>query len=274
MGLLTIDPEKCKRDGVCVETCPARLLVLEGREDVPAAIPGAEELCIDCGHCVAVCPHGALSHRAMTAEECPPIQKELQIDARQAEQFLRSRRSVRVYRDEPLDRETLVKLIRIARYAPSGHNAQPVRWLVIEDRAEVRRLAGIVVDWMRRLIAEGVEVARVLHMDRVVEAWEAGRDRVCREAPHVIVAHAPETDALAESAGIIALAYLELAAYSMGLGACWAGYFKSATLFYPPMAQALDLPAGHKILGAMMVGRPKYKYHRLPRRKEPPLTWR
>jgi nitroreductase len=34
----------------------------------------------------------------------------------------------------------------------------------------------------------------------------------------------------------IALTYLELATYSLGLGACWAGYFSAAAAFYPPMA--------------------------------------
>jgi ferredoxin len=32
-----------------------------------------ESLCIDCGHCVAVCPTGAMGQRSMGPEDCGPI---------------------------------------------------------------------------------------------------------------------------------------------------------------------------------------------------------
>jgi hypothetical protein len=47
-----------------------------------------------------------------------------------------------------------------------------------------------------------------------------------------------------------------------------------AMTFYPPMAQALALPEGHQCYGAMMIGYPKHRYHRVPTRKEPAVTWR
>ena len=37
---------------------------------------------------------------------------------------------------------------------------------------------------------------------------------------------------------------------------------------------ALALPAGHQCFGAMMVGYPQHRYHRLPTRKTPNITWR
>jgi ferredoxin len=107
--------------------------IIELKEEFPVPVAGAEELCINCGHCVAVCPHGALSLKTMAPEQCPPVRKEWLFGPEQTEHFLRSRRSVRVYKDKPADRETLAKLIDMARFAPSGHNAQPVQWLVIYD---------------------------------------------------------------------------------------------------------------------------------------------
>jgi nitroreductase len=50
-----------------------------------------------------------------------------------------------VYKDKSVDKAELNKLINIARYAPSGHNLQPVEWLVLGDKAELKRLSGIVV---------------------------------------------------------------------------------------------------------------------------------
>ena len=65
---------------------------------------------------------------------------------------MRSRRSIRNYKLQPLPRETLAAVIDLARYAPSGHNGQPVRWTVIQDAGDVQRMAGLVADWMRHLV--------------------------------------------------------------------------------------------------------------------------
>lgn len=116
-------------------------------------------------------------------------------------------------------------------------------------------------------------MAGPLHLDRVVASWEGGEDRVCRSAPHIVVAHAPAASVHAPAASTIALTYLELAAFSMGLGACWAGYFNLAANFYPPLARALALPEGHRCFGAMLVGYPKYTYKRIPLRNEAAVTW-
>lgn len=274
MSLLQIDRERCHRDGICADVCPALVISLEEDHGYPALVPDGAERCIRCGHCVAVCPHGALSHAAMATENCPTIEKARMPDAAQVEQFLRARRSIRRYKKEPLDRETLAHLIDVARFAPSGHNFQPVQWLVVQAPAEVQRLAGLVADWMRYLIDKKDPMAAAMHMDMVVEAWDKGHDRICRRAPHLIVAHAAKANPTSPAAATIAVAYLELAVASMGLGACWAGYFNAAANVWPPLNDALELPEGHVPFGAMLVGRPKYRYQRLPLRNEPQIIWR
>ena len=145
---------------------------------------------------------------------------------------------------------------------------------MVETTERFRELAGHVADWMRHLVQEQSPMVAALHLDAVVEAWDRGHDRICRSAPHLIVAHAAKTDPTAPAAATIALTYLDLAAASLGLGACWAGYFNVAANFWPPLQEALALPEGHVSLGAMMIGRPKYRYQRLPLRKEPQIMWR
>jgi nitroreductase/ferredoxin len=274
MSLIVVDRGKCKQDALCVAECPVGIIELKDKKSLPTPTEDADELCITCGHCVAICPHGALSHRSMTPEQCQPVRKDWLLNREQVEHFLRSRRSIRTYKEQIVERKVLKEIIHIARFAPSGHNLQPVRWRIIYDSQEVRRLAGIVIDWMRDLLDKGEPLSKTLHMDRVVAAWESGVERICRGAPHVIVAHAPKEERTAPQACAIALSYLELAAPSFGLGACWAGYFNAAANFWPPMQEALDLPEGHISFGAMMVGYPKFKYQRLPLRNEARITWR
>lgn len=274
MSLFTVDQEKCKKDGICVDECPVKIIEIKEENQTPTLVSGAEDFCIRCGHCVAVCPHGALSHKDMKVEDCPPVNKDWLLGPDQAEHFLRNRRSIRTYKNKPVDRDTLSRLIKIASYAPSGHNFQPVKWHVIYDHDELNKLIGMVVDWMRYMEKEQPAMAKSMHFDLVIAAWEVGIDTVCRSAPHVIIAHGAKADPTAQTAATIAMTYLELAALPLGLGACWAGFLNIAAMFWPPMQKALALPEGHGAFGSMMVGYPKYKYHRLPLRNEPPITWK
>lgn len=273
MSHFIVDDRKCRRDGICVAVCPMGILT-RGGDAPPAPIPGEEALCISCGHCVAACPYGACSLDTMPLEDCPPVRPEWRLSPEQAEHFLRSRRSIRVYREAPVEQGRLARLIGTARHAPSGHNGQPVRWLVISGRGPVHVIAGHVVDWMRSICAAEPETGRQLRLDRLVAAWDAGRDRICRDAPHLIVTHARKDDVTAGGACLLALAYLELAAPSHGLGACWAGYVHRAALHWRALREALALPEGEVFCGAMMVGEPRHRYQRLPARREPVITWR
>ena len=274
MTLFFVDAEKCLQDGICAETCPMQIIAFGGNGEPPAPTPDAKEFCIRCGHCVSVCPTGALSLSGMRPEDCPPIDPQRTLGPSQAEQFLRARRSIRTYTDRRVDRDLLLKLIQIASTAPSGHNSQPVCWRVVYDTGEVRRLAACVIDWMRQAITEQSALAVSMNLERVVAAWESGSERICRGAPHIIVAHAPKDSRAAPAACTIALSYLELAAPAFGLGACWGGYFNAAANLWPPMTEALDLPHGHASYGAMMVGYPKYPYHRIPLRNSPTVSWK
>ena len=148
MSLITIDAEKCKRDAICVRECPTAIIKLRDKESLPQFIKGGEEFCLRCGHCVAVCPHGALDHRDVPLEACPPIEKELKLLPEQAIQFLRSRRSVRFFKDKPVEREAIQQLIEAARYAPTGSNSQLVQYTVFTDKDKIHELAGMTVDWM------------------------------------------------------------------------------------------------------------------------------
>ncbi len=271
--LITIDEEKCKQDGFCADACTRRIIEMKEPEKIPAPVPGAEELCINCGHCVAVCPTAALSHVNMTPDDCAPIEKDFRISIDQAGQFFRARRSIRTYKTKPVEREKLEKLLEISGHAPSGHNARTLNLIVIEDNAGVRKMSEMVIGWMRSMIKDAPDLANSLGFERVVGFWESGRDPICRNAPHLVIAHAPEIGLTPHEDCVLALSYIELATSVLGLGATWAGYIMAAAVFHPPVAAALKLPEGHKCFGAMMLGYPAFKYSRLPVRSTPPAKW-
>ncbi|MBI5177922.1 MAG: nitroreductase family protein [Nitrospinae bacterium] len=274
MGLVAVDGAKCARDGICVAECPMKVIELKEGAAVPTVVDGAEARCIKCGHCVAACPHSAFALEGMPPEALQPVRKEWALDRERTEHFLRARRSIRAFRGKKVGRETLASLLDVARYAPTGANSQQVKWLVINSPEGVQRIAGHIAELMRHLVAEKHPVAAQYQLDRRVAAWDAGDRSILRQAPCLVIAHAPAAYPLAQVDCAIALSYLELAAPSFGLGTCWAGSLTIPLVEWSPLRTELGLPEGHTWFGALMVGHPKYAYHRIPSRNKASVVWR
>ena len=271
-----IDREKCKKDGICVSECPERAIEM-GEDGYPKPTAVGEQQCINCGHCVAFCPEGAFSLEAMKPEECDPVPEGLTITREQVDLLMRNRRSIRTYKKKPVPRDILEQVIRLACYAPTAKNLEPVHWLVIYDPEEVQRFGAMVIQWMRAMRSgESTAIFRPDLLDLIIKDSEGGNDWICRRAPHIVVAHGPNDLPIPASPTgcTIALTTLELAAPVYGLGACWAGYFNAAINNYPPMLEALRIPDNHDCHGAMMLGYPVYKSQRIPVRKAPRILWR
>ncbi|MGW8321138.1 MAG: nitroreductase family protein [Thermodesulfobacteriota bacterium] len=274
MGLLRIDESKCEKDGICAASCPTGIIRLKDGDGVPEVVPGGEPACLVCGHCVAACPHGALDHEKMPIDGCPPIKRDLKISAEQAVQFLRSRRSIRAFKDKPVEEDTIRKLIEIGRYAPTGSNTQLVEWIACTDRDKIKEWAGGTVDWMRYALEKKPDTLPFAYAPLIIAAWDVGVDAVLRNAPALVVAIAPEEAGNGMVDLSLALCYLELAAPNFGLGTCWAGMLRRGLFNWPDLREAVGIPKGYPHFYPMMLGYPKYNYHRLPERRTPKITWR
>ncbi|MDD3111116.1 MAG: nitroreductase family protein [Methanofollis liminatans] len=269
---ITVDSDACTRCGICMEICPMGIIAQDGPDDLPRLVPGGEEVCSRCGHCEAVCPAGAVSalYPASGPQHLPG--GSAAIAPADLAAYLRARRTVRRYREACVDKETVEALLDVVRFAPSGMNGQPVHWLVVHDPAEVRRLAGLAIAWMREAIRAGHPMADLFGV--LVRTWDAGVDQICRGAPHLVIAHAEADNPMAYTDSIIALAWLEVAAPSFGLGTCWAGFFQIAAMSSPALLEALGLPKGHAPQYAMALGYPAYRFPRVPGREPVRVTWR
>ena len=122
------------------------------------------------------------------------------------------------------------------------------------------------------LIAEAFSANHL--MPAMEESWKNGKDVFLRGAPHLLIAHAGSDAIMPAVDWTIALSYFEIVAAAYGIGTCWAGVMGIAASKHPPLLQALKLPNGPQVCGAMMFGYPKYRYRRVPLRKAARISWR
>src|SRR6516225_198822 len=76
--------------------------------------------------------------------------------------LVRSRRSIRSFRPEPLDHDVVADLLRDVVWAPSPHNSQPWRFTVLFEAEDRHRLAGAMAERLaQELTDEGVDAEEI-----------------------------------------------------------------------------------------------------------------
>lgn len=273
METITVDKNRCKKDGICQRECPMGL-ISKGDDGFPKIDSARASYCLACGHCVAVCPTGSLSHSCSPIEETLSIDKNLKSSFQQAQQFLRSRRSIRFYKEKKVERQKIQRLIEIARYAPSGTNRQPVQWQVFTDSDQIDEIAKNTIDYLRDTVKKRPDYPTADLLNAMILAWDMGLNTITWKAPVLIIASAPKLAVTGHTDIALALSYLELMATTMDLGTCWAGVLQEAIGSWPQLRDIIALPEDHFHFYPMVLGYPKRKYYRLPERKTPTIIWR
>ena len=261
MSQFNLNQNKCNSCGTCISNCPLGHLEMN---NYPQPVP--ETMCSSCGHCEAVCPEGAIDISGQELEP-PLVNISSQISSEDMGNYMRNRRSIRNYKKNTIPREIIEEVMDIVRFAPSGVNQQPLKWIIIEDPEKVKELAGLCIKWMEEIVESNSPLAQILPMESLIKVWKTGSDPILRGAPHLFIATAPNDQASATTDGIIALSHLELALPSFDLGSCWAGFLKMASDF-KPIRELLGLKEDELFIGALMAGYPEIKFYRVPKRNK------
>jgi coenzyme F420-0:L-glutamate ligase/coenzyme F420-1:gamma-L-glutamate ligase len=175
--------------------------------------------------------------------------------------FLRSRRSIRRYKPDPIPAPVIERILTTAIHSPSANNSQPWRFVVVTDPAVKTRLGEAIADRYRRdMTADGASEADIRgRVERTI--------RRASEPPLIIVLCRDVTIIKKQpddfrqyaheimSVQSVAMAGLQLllAVHAEGLGGCWICW----PLFTPDETrEALELPAEWEPQGMVFIGQP------------------
>ncbi len=138
--------------------------------------------------------------------------------------FLRTRRSVRRFKPDPVPDSVLAEILHTATFAPSAHNTQPWRFAIVKDTS-ARQNLGLALTYAMRadMLAEGAPEAEIearitRSLRRIMEAPIV--ILLCRDVTAVREHKVQDTIMATQSVAAAALQLL-LAAHAEGLGGNW-----------------------------------------------------
>ena len=258
----TVDETLCTRCGLCVRDCPSRIIVMADGA-TPRIAPDQEAACIQCQHCLAICPTAAIAILGRKPGDSLPLAAGSFPTLDRMELLVRGRRSVRQYRDENVDPALLRRLLAATANAPTGVNRRELTFNVIDDKDDLHRL--------REKVLAGLAAATGIP-ERYGYLREAGRayqeqqnDIIFRTAPHALFISAPPDAPCPNQDVALALAYFELLAQSAGLGTVWWGIAQMVFAVLPELKALIGIPPKH-VYYAMLFGMPSVHYPRTVQR--------
>jgi nitroreductase len=175
--------------------------------------------------------------------------------------LVKSRRSIRKFKPDPIPDEYVDKIIEVARWAPSGANSQPWQFIVIK-KEELRKKVFEIVSGG----TEGVKKVEMIRDEDIRFNWEAvGWDKapvyimVCGDSRlkdcFPLMPALSAGDAILESSLASTFLYMMLAANTLGLGAQWTTAVSTPHLQLL-LKRLLGIPKELFIYDMMVVGYP------------------
>ncbi len=263
----TVENELCDRCRKCVDDCPSR--IIEQKDNDLPFIPADKEMyCIQCQHCLAVCPTAAVSILGKNPYDSVAISRDRFPNLEAMIRLVRGRRSVRQYRDENVDNDLVSRLMHALANAPTGVNTRKLTFRLVGNKSVMHRIREKVMAELQVAVEAGRIPQQYAYLENVVRSGrEQNRDILFRNAPHaLIISTSPEAACPAEDV-VLALAYFELMAQSAGLGTVWWGMLKMCLESLPELKPLFGIPEGHVYYG-MLFGLPSVTYSRTVQRDD------
>jgi len=250
-----------------------------------------EGSCNSCGHCVLVCPSGAIRQANCPAEAIHPVEARRLPSWEQVREMIVTRRSVRAFEKRAVEKELIERVIDGARFAPSAKNTQSTRYTVVRDPATLHDIARHTAEWLeksarrlrnplwRRLYQlagerDAQEITRWIgQFEIMAERMREGTDLIIFGAPVLLLFHADKKVRFVEANASLALQNATMVAAALGLGCFYTGYVVTACSHDRSLLRMLRLPPGHRVYGGLALGYPQIRFTRWIDRNPPKVAW-
>lgn len=270
----TVNEKLCTHCGLCASDCPMRIITQAGKAS-PSIRPDQEAACLQCQHCLAICPTAAISILGRKPEDSLPLAPDSFPRLDQMTKFIRGRRSIRQYKDENVDPALINQLLATLANVPTGVNHRTLTFTVINDKAVMHRLREKVLEALAAAGKVGRIPERFKYLQEAPSAYyEHKEDIIFRGAPHALVVSATSDAPCPGEDVASALAYFELLAQSARLGTVWWGMLKMSLEVLPDMKPLFGLPPRHRYYYGMLFGIPAIHYSRTVQRDDAAIVRR
>lgn len=259
---ISVDKNACIGCGMCVKDCPHHAIILKDKK----AIMNLES-CMECGHCVAVCPKAAISMNGYAMDEVTEYDKNTFSIA--PETFINNikyRRSIRYYKDRPVEHEKVTQIIDAGRYTPTGSNKQRIRYVVVE-RPE-NNIEKDAIKTFRRIKSVSDVVGKFIKLPIDTRKYQIDQGFFFHGAPTVILVI---SDDMVDAA--LASTNMATMAESLGLGVLYVGFFVRAARMNRTIRKKLSITGKEQVVTAIAIGYPDVHYKRTVPRKPAHVQW-
>jgi ferredoxin len=239
-----IDKEKCTQCGLCVNYCAGKYLLQKDQQI--KVNPDSMFGCVQCGHCMMVCPTDAIKVRGegISEENLYPLENR-KLDYNELYSFLMHRRSVRKYKKQEIEKETLDKLLEASSTGPVSVPPFELKVLVINGSEKVQTLADDLTLSFEQMLKKFSPFKLKLYkplmgkmtykmfaefiyplINKTVELRKKGIDILFYNAPAIIIFYSSEGTEKEDA--IIASTLTSVVAETLGLGSCMIGSVPAA----------------------------------------------
>lgn len=273
--MIHIDQEKCIGCGLCVADCFPNDLVIKKDKAVPL-----NRTCIKCGHCIAICPVNAVSISDYDMTEVKDYDEDtFDILPEKLLNLIKFRRSVRKFKDIPIEKEKIEGIIEAGRFTPTGSNRQPVSYIVVQD--EIKTLTGLGLESLNQLgkniLADKANKNPLFkfYAKRWMKMYEDYSENP--ELPTKLFFNAKAIVLVVSDSPIdggLAASSMELMTHAQGLGMFFSGFFARAARDNPKIRSFLGIDEPQEVIACLVMGYPDVKYQRTVPRKKPEISWR
>ncbi len=184
-------------------------------------------------------------------------------------EIIKTRRSIRNYKEDPVPDEEIKFLIDCARYAPSGMNMQPWSFLVIKNKEVIQKLSENGKKAMIPLAEQMVDDPR--KAPGFISFLKTKGTSLFYNAPLLVIILGNKKSLTADWDCAMAAQNMMLAAHSIGIGSCWIGFAMPA-LMDEKILKELGAPSGYKAVAPLIFGYPRGETAMLIR-NEPEVKW-